>query len=69
MAKIVTEDFEMCVGSQVLRNFITFILRKDPEKRPNAEAIINHPFIQKFKELETNEELFMKPIKFRKYNS
>lgn len=68
ISKIVTEDFVMTEGSEVFRNFVTFILRKDPEKRPNAEAIYNHPFISKFRELETNEEICQKVsfFKFKK---
>ena len=46
-----TEDFEIKVGSEVFKNFVYFILKKDPEKRPNAMAIYEHPFIGKFKEL------------------
>ena len=55
----------MKVGSYVFKNFVTFILKKDPEKRPNAQAICEHPFIMKFKELETNEELCQKMNKFK----
>ena len=61
----------MKVGSYVFKNFVTFILRKDPEKRPNAQAIYEHPFILKFKEMETNEELCQKMTKskFKKFPS
>ena len=51
ISKIVTEEFEVKVGSEVFQNFVYFILKKDPEKRPNALAIYEHPFIGKFKEL------------------
>jgi hypothetical protein len=47
----------MTVGSEVFRNFVSFILRKDPNKRPDAVSLQNHPFILKFKEIETTDEL------------
>lgn len=44
-------------GSAELRSFITFILRKNPAKRPDTATILMHPFIEKFKEMETSDEL------------
>jgi len=44
-------------GSPELRSFITFILRKDPSKRPDTDTIKKHPFLVKYKDLETSEEL------------
>jgi hypothetical protein len=32
----------MRTGSPELRDFITFILKKDPAKRPEAQQIRNH---------------------------
>lgn len=44
----------MEVGSPELKSFITFILRKDPAKRPDTELIKKHPFLVKYKNLETS---------------
>jgi serine/threonine protein kinase len=44
-------------GSPELRSFVTFILRKNPTKRPDADTILRHPFIEKYRDLETSEEL------------
>jgi hypothetical protein len=41
----------MTIGSPYLKSFITFILRKNPTKRPDAETILHHPFIKKYAEL------------------
>jgi len=45
LSKIVTEDFRMESGSAEIRSFVTFILHKNPAKRPDAETIKKHPFI------------------------
>ncbi len=44
----------MKTGSPELRNFITFILKKDPNKRPDAQTIKQHEFIKKYKDLDTS---------------
>lgn len=44
----------MKTGSPQLRDFITFILKKDPTKRPDAKAIRNHGFISKYKDIDTS---------------
>ena len=44
-------------GSPEMRSFITFILRKNPSKRPDTDTIKRHPFIEKYKGFETSEEL------------
>lgn len=44
-------------GSPELRSFITFMLRKNPSKRPDTSTILKHPFIEKYKDLETSDEL------------
>jgi len=51
LSKIITDDFVMETGSPELRSFITFILRKNPAKRPDTDTIKRHPFIEKFKDL------------------
>jgi hypothetical protein len=38
-------------GSPELRSFVNFILRKNPSKRPDADILLSHPFISKYKEL------------------
>lgn len=43
----------MKTGSLEFRDFITFILKKDPVKRPDAQLLKNHPFIKKYKDLDT----------------
>jgi len=43
----------MKVGSIEFRSFISFILRKDPERRPDAELLMKHPFITNYKHIET----------------
>lgn len=35
----------MQVGSPEIRSFLTFILRKNPAKRPDAYTLSKHPFI------------------------
>ena len=47
----------MKIGSPELRQFITFILKKDPAKRPDAQQIKHHEFIKKYKDLDTSEEI------------
>lgn len=47
----------MEVGSPELRSFVTFILRKNPNKRPDAETIMKHPFLRKYLDLETSDEI------------
>lgn len=42
-------------GSPELRSFVTFILRKNPVKRPDADTVRRHPFIDKYRDLETSE--------------
>jgi hypothetical protein len=44
----------MEIGSPELRSFITFILRKNPIKRPDSDTIKRHPFIEKYRDLETS---------------
>jgi len=58
----------MKTGSPEIRSFITFILRKNPAKRPDTDTIKRHPFLEKYKDLETLEELCRPKIKkqFRK---
>lgn len=51
LEKIVTADFQMREGSPELRSFVNFILRKNPSKRPDADILLLHPFISKYKEL------------------
>lgn len=55
LSKIITEDFIMKSGSYELRDFVTMILRKDPKKRPEAQAMKVHQFIRKFRDLETSD--------------
>jgi hypothetical protein len=31
-----------------MKSFINFILRKDPKKRPDAEILLQHPFMRKY---------------------
>jgi len=45
LMRVVEQDFEMHTGSVELKSFITFILRKNPSKRPDTETIKKHPFI------------------------
>lgn len=51
LRRIITQDFDMRVGSPELRSFISFILRKDPSKRPDSSILLSHPFIKKFQDL------------------
>jgi serine/threonine protein kinase len=44
----------MKTGSPELKDFITFILKKDPNKRPEAAAIKQHDFIRKYQDLDTS---------------
>ena len=44
----------MKIGSPEFRDFITFILKKDPNKRPEASAVKQHEFIKKYKNLDTS---------------
>ena len=48
LGKIVKESFEMKAGSPDLKNFVSFILKKEPEGRPTAEMLLKHPFIEKY---------------------
>lgn len=57
LARIVNEDFEMAAGSPELRSFVGFVLKKNPAKRPDADTMLKHPFIEKYRDLETSEEL------------
>lgn len=52
----------MKYGSPELRSFVNFILRKNPSKRPDADIILLHPFIQKYQDLETSDELCHKVV-------
>lgn len=47
----------MKAGSPELRSFVNFILKKNPAKRPDADIVLQHPFIKKYAEIETSEEL------------
>lgn len=47
----------MNTGSAEFKSFVTFILRKNPSKRPDADTILKHPFIEKFRDMETSDEL------------
>lgn len=47
----------MRTGSLELRNFLTLILKKDPNKRPDSEKLKNHEFIKKYRNIETSEEI------------
>lgn len=47
----------MKAGSPELRSFVNFILKKNPAKRPDADIVLQHPFIKKYSEIETSEEL------------
>jgi len=40
----------MHMGSSELKSFLTFILRKNPSKRPDTDTIKRHPFIEKYKD-------------------
>jgi serine/threonine protein kinase len=51
LSRIITEDFEMHEGSPELRSFVSFILRKNPAKRPDAETLLMHPYIEKYRGL------------------
>jgi hypothetical protein len=44
-------------GSPELRSYINFILKKNPAKRPDADILLQHPFIRKYAEIDTSEEL------------
>lgn len=57
LAKIINDDFEMATGSPELRSFVGFVLKKNPAKRPDADTMLKHPFIEKYRDLETSEEL------------
>lgn len=57
LSKIITDDFEMNTGSPELRSFITFILRKNPSKRPDTRIIKQHPFIENYLQIDTSDEL------------
>lgn len=57
MAKIITDDVKMENKSAEGISFVVAALEKDPEQRPKAEALLEHPFMRKFAELETSEEL------------
>ena len=48
----------MKAGSPDLKNFVSFILKKEPEGRPTADVLLKHPFIEKYGEMETAEELY-----------
>jgi hypothetical protein len=41
----------MTVGSPEIRSFISFVLNKNPERRPDAEIVLMHPFIKKYEEI------------------
>ena len=41
-------------GSPEIKSFINFILKKNPSKRPDADIILLHPFITKYKDIETS---------------
>lgn len=47
----------MATGSPELRSFVGFVLKKNPAKRPDADTMLKHPFIEKYRDLETSEEL------------
>lgn len=55
--KIITEEFRMSTGSLELRNFLNHVLKKNPKERPSASKLLLHPFIKKWKDIETSEEL------------
>jgi hypothetical protein len=38
-------------GSPEVRSFVNFILRKNPSKRPDADTVLMHPFIEKYRDL------------------
>lgn len=47
----------MSTGSLELRNFLNHVLKKNPKERPSASKLLLHPFIKKWKDIETSEEL------------
>jgi len=44
----------MRTGSPEMRNFLTLILKKDPNKRPDTEKLKSHEFIRKYRNIETS---------------
>lgn len=50
ISKIVTEDFKMTIGSLLFKSFVSFILRKDPNQRPDSKCLKTHPFISRFRD-------------------
>ena len=57
LKRIVTDDFTMEEGSVELSNFLSHCLKKDPQQRPSAGRLLRHPFIVKWGQLETAEEM------------
>jgi len=55
----------MIVGSPEIRSFVNFILKKNPIKRPDADIILEHPFIKKYEDLETSEQICK--VMYRRY--
>ncbi len=41
----------MVDGSLEVRSFVNYILTKNPSKRPDANTVLMHPFIEKYQEL------------------
>lgn len=57
LRNILTQEPILPTGSPEIRSFISFLLKKDPERRPDADIILRHPFIEKYEEIETCEEI------------